>query len=85
MNFIKLCDAILMRNRPVYKPAMRLYKDLAFEDIPEVSTPLIKKTLSANGISFEEGHTCFIAKCNLFNNCNTDEKAKIYINKTTGN
>ncbi|XP_019762676.2 mitochondrial DNA helicase isoform X1 [Dendroctonus ponderosae] len=84
MNLIKLCDAILMRNRPVYKPAMRFYKDLAFEDIPEVSTPLIKKTLSANGISFEEGHTCFISKCNLFNNCNTDDKAKLYINKTTG-
>ncbi|KAJ8964650.1 hypothetical protein NQ317_012320 [Molorchus minor] len=61
----------------------RKYNDIAFEDIPEVSTASIKKVLKANSITYDEGFTCFIAHCPLCGK-NSKSVAKIYINKTTG-
>lgn len=65
----------------------RTYYDVGLENIPEVSTALIKKTLKTSNISYEDGYTCFIAKCTFCNRSTNNSKqpvAKIYINKTTG-
>lgn len=60
----------------------RAFNDVAFEDIPEVSTALIKKTFRLNNLNFEEGFTCFLISCKF---CLKDAKTmKMYINKTTG-
>ncbi|XP_018577269.1 twinkle protein, mitochondrial [Anoplophora glabripennis] len=66
---------------------IRTYYDVNLENIPEVSTALIRKTLKANNIAYEDGYTCFIAKCSFCHkSCNNVKQhtAKIYINKTTG-
>lgn len=66
---------------------VRTYYDVNLENIPEVSPALIKKTLKTSNINYEDGYTCFIAKCMFCNKSTNTSKpptAKIYINKTTG-
>ncbi|KAJ8953200.1 hypothetical protein NQ318_003239, partial [Aromia moschata] len=63
----------------------RNYNDISFEDIPEVSTASIKKTLKANNISYDDGYTCFVTQCPFCTlQKNLSSTAKVYINKTTG-
>lgn len=58
------------------------YNNLAFEDIPEVSTAMIRKKLRQNNTNFEEGFTCFVVECKFC--LKSTKSAKLYINKTTG-
>ncbi|CAG9770607.1 unnamed protein product [Ceutorhynchus assimilis] len=85
MYLTKLIRATLVKKRTFFESSLRRYNNIAFEDIPEVSTALIKKTLCLHG-NIEEGHTCFITKCTICKSGKTDAKsnAKLYINKTTG-
>lgn len=75
-----------MRKRNVFTTTMRRYNHVPFEDIPEVSPALIKKLLSNNGLSIEDGYTCFITKCCICKSGKSEAKAnaKLYVNKTTG-
>nr|XP_023016578.1 twinkle protein, mitochondrial [Leptinotarsa decemlineata] len=72
-------------NKHALKNTLRKFNDVATDDIPEVSTVSIKKALKFNGVSYEDGYTCFIASCTL---CHKHDKtvksSKLYINKTTG-
>ncbi|XP_030746824.1 twinkle protein, mitochondrial-like isoform X2 [Sitophilus oryzae] len=68
------------------RSVIRKYNNINFEDIPEVSPGKIKKTFNINGLSFEEGYTCFISKCIICKNVKDETKStpKLYINKNTG-
>ncbi|XP_065205162.1 mitochondrial DNA helicase [Planococcus citri] len=48
---------------------------------PDVSVPLIKRTLEKNGCSYEDGYACITTKCV---NCRKDKSGTLYINKVTG-
>lgn len=67
----------------------RNYNDIPFEDIPEVSPAVIKKTLNNRKLNFNDGFTCFIILCPLCSSQSTKKSKSIvpnlYINKTTGN
>lgn len=58
--------------------------ELSFEDIPEVSSSIIKKTLNKHNISFEEGYTCFIITCPVCTRNTKKPVSTVYINKMTG-
>ncbi|KAJ8924787.1 hypothetical protein NQ315_000940 [Exocentrus adspersus] len=65
---------------------IRTYNDVRLDSIPEVSPALIRKTLKANNITYEDGYTCFIAQCAFCHKSTNSTKStsKLYINKTTG-
>lgn len=54
------------------------------ESIPGVSVSQIKQVLKQKNITIVEGHGCLVIECPI---CNSEKlkKAKIYVNKTTGN
>ncbi|EFA00172.2 mitochondrial DNA helicase [Tribolium castaneum] len=62
----------------------RKFNDVPFEDIPEVSSTLIKRVLNKTKISFNEGFTCFIIACPFCTKRAKSNIHKLYINKTTG-
>lgn len=63
----------------------RNYNELPFEDIPEVSPAIIKKTFKSYNVSFDEGFTCFITSCPLCSKIGTKTPGRsLYINKATG-
>lgn len=63
----------------------RYFNDITHDDIPEVSSSLIKKIMNNNNLQFDDGYTCFITSCFLCKtNLRKSANTKLYINKTTG-
>lgn len=83
MNLLKIVHTTVLK-RPKIKLYARQYNDISLENVPGVTTASIKKTLSMNGFSVEEGFTCFAVKCLMCKQGKSDTKARLYINKTTG-
>ncbi|CAH1366787.1 unnamed protein product [Tenebrio molitor] len=83
-------NSIILSTPKILTPNLftRNYNDIPFEDVPEVSPALIKKTLNNQKVSFEEGFTSFIIACPLCSgNAIKNTKGNlqnVYINKTTG-
>jgi hypothetical protein len=83
-------NSIILSTPKILTPNLftRNYNDIPFEDVPEVSPALIKKTLNNQKVSFEEGFTSFIIACPICSgNAIKNTKGNlqnVYINKTTG-
>lgn len=73
----------LLKGRHMKSFLRRGYNELKFEDVPEVSSLIIKKVLNKNNVSFEEGYTSFIITCSMCHK-NTKKPLPVYINKMTG-
>lgn len=74
----------ILRRRNIRNIVPHRYYELSFEDIPEVSSSIIKKTLNKNNISFEEGYTCFIIHCPVCCKSTKKPTSSVYLNKMTG-
>ncbi|CAG9822315.1 unnamed protein product, partial [Phaedon cochleariae] len=83
--FRRTAMKILKNRESLLKPGneyRREYNEVAVDDIPEVSTSSIKRTMRLNNVNYEEGFTCFSVPCTL---CQKPLKTtKLYINKYTG-
>lgn len=79
-----LKDLVKKQRGPCYL-SLRQVTDVSFEDSADVSPNLIKRTLTSNQVSYEEGYTCFIINCP---ECHRPTKpstsTRLYINKMTG-
>lgn len=83
MNLLKIVYRIVLK-QPKIKLYGRQYNDIALGKVPGVTAASIKKTLTMNGFSVEEGFTCFAVKCLMCKQSKSNTKARLYINKTTG-
>lgn len=86
--FLKLLMPLKIEKHIKFKTFCRyLYQNTSNtinESIPGVSISQIKQVLKQRNFTIVEGHGCLIVECSI---CNSEKlkKAKIYINKTTGN
>lgn len=62
----------------------RAYKNVPFEDIPEVSPTKIRSLLKKHAITFEDGYTGFLTACPKCHKGSKVTATHVYINKTTG-
>ncbi|XP_022902467.2 mitochondrial DNA helicase [Onthophagus taurus] len=79
--FIKTKSISKLRLQQIPGIFYRNINNIALDDTPHITSSEIKKVLNGNNVSFEEGYTCYLAKCSV---CNVDTKRHLYINKITG-
>lgn len=84
IKLIKQNVSGILKRKSMRSVVPHRYYELSFEDIPEVSPSIIKKTLNKNNISFEEGYTCFIVTCPVCSKTSKKPASTLYINKMTG-